>query len=169
MRYRAIAIVLFTLVFSHCKTVPVSYFPNAELVYLQSEGDQLTLQTLGYGTTEQNAVLNAQISAFDNLFFRGIPNSPYSNPLIGLNENDVKRNNRNYFAGFYGGKRLLNFINGYNIIASDKTVVLAKKIKNKKVEQGNVRSRAAYIEIIINVKSLRKDLEANKVIKPFGY
>lgn len=169
MKVKLYILVLVAFVFVQCKTVQVSYFPNAELVFLQSEGDQLTLQTLGYGTTEQNAVLNAQISAFDNIFFRGIPNSPYNNPLIGMDENGIKSKYRNYFQGLYGRQRLLNFINAFNVIASDKTVVLAKKIKKKGIQQGKVKSIAAFIEITINIKSLRKDLETNDLIRPFGY
>ncbi len=170
MKYIKVIITILVLAFfTQCKTSQVAYFPNAELVYINSEGDQLTLRMLGYGVNEQAAIFNAQINAFDNLFFRGIPNSPYNTPLIGTDEGMLKNKNASYFQNFYGGKRLLNFINGYSLIAADKTTVLARKIKNKTIVQGNVESIAAFVEITINIKSIRKDLENCDVIRPFGY
>jgi len=160
---------LLSAFFTQCKTTQTTYFPNAELEYIKAEGDQLTIRMLGYGVNEQTAIFDAQKNAFDNLFFRGIPNSSYNNPLIGIDENAIKNKNSNYFQEFYGNKRALNFINRYALIAADKTTVLAKKITNRNVTLDNVESIAAFIEITINIKSVRKDLENHKVIRPFGY
>lgn len=166
---KIILTILILVFFAKCKTPQVSYFPNAELEYLNTEGDQLTIRMLGYGIDEQAAIFDAQTNAFDNLFFRGIPNSPYNTPLIGIDENTIRNKNIKYFNEFYGNKRVLNFINRYTLIASDKTNILAQKITNKSIKQKQVESIAAFIEITINITSIRKDLENNKIIRAFGY
>lgn len=172
MKLSKLTIVLFMVLLPlvGCKsTAPISYFPSAELGYVNAEGDLLTLRVLGYGVSEQEAINNAKISGFDHLFFRGVPNSPYNNPLIGVDEKGIKTKFNSYFEMFYEDKGMLNFVSNYRLISSDEATVLAKKIKSRKTVLTDVKSIAAYIEMTINVKGVRKDLENKNVIRAFGF
>lgn len=156
-------------VLTNCKTQSIAYFPNAEIEYIETQDNLVTFRILGYGINEDDAITNAQINGFDNIFFRGIPNTANSNPLIGYNEREVKQKHQNFFNSFYRGRRMLNFINRTTLISSDKSKVLAKKIKKRSVVLDDIKSIAAYVELTYNMKSLRKDLEDKNVIKAFGF
>jgi hypothetical protein len=148
----------------------VAFFPTSEVTYQDYTGDILILRVLGYGGNENAAIENAQIRAVETLFFRGIPNSSISKPLIGYNENKLLQNNRSYFNQFFGYKRFLTFISETSFIGGQNQKVIATKIDKKKGnKQEMVDALVVAVDIFINVKPLRKDLEQNKVIRKFGF
>lgn len=165
---KLILLAVFTLLVS-CGSTKVAYFPTSEVTYNDYNGDILNVRVLGYGTNQQEAIEDAQIRALETLLFRGIPNSSISKPLVGYNETNLKQRNGNYFSEFYGGKRYLTFISESNFIAAENQQVIATKIKKKKTEKGMVKAIVAAVDVLINVKPLRKDLEQNNVIRKFGY
>ena len=89
--------------------------------------------------------------------------------MIGFNENELRNKNVSYFKRFYKDKRLLTFINNFSVVASGKESVVAQKVRNKRVVQDRVNSIVAVVDVTINMKSVRRDLEANKIIRAFGY
>jgi hypothetical protein len=169
MRIIKVSVLFFALVLVQCKSSQVAFYPTSELSLISSEGDLLKLGVLGYGVSQQDAVIDAKINAFNNLFFRGIPNSSNQNPLISIDEKKILAKHNAYFQELYQGMRMNTFINEYILIASDKTNVLAQKLKNRKVKQESMESVAAYIEISINTRALKKDLENYNIIKAFGF
>lgn len=153
-----------------CGSKKVAFLPTSEVTYQDYTGDILTLRVLGYGGTEIAAIEDAQIRAMETLFFRGIPNSNISKPLVGYNENELKQRHNNYFKEFFGYKRFLTFISETAFIGGQEQEVIATKINKKKgAKQGMVKALVVAVDVLINVKPLRNDLEQKKVIRKFGF
>ncbi|MEE9409054.1 MAG: hypothetical protein V3V28_13380 [Polaribacter sp.] len=148
----------------------VAFFPTSEVTYQDYSGDILTLRVLGYGANENSAIEDAQRRAMETLFFRGIPNSSISKPLIGYNENELKQSNNSYFQEFFGYKRFLTFISETSFIGGQKQKVIATKLNKKKgPKEDMVDALVVAVDVLINVKPLRKDLEQKNVIRKFGF
>ncbi|WP_394747146.1 hypothetical protein [Spongiimicrobium salis] len=135
-----------------CKSTENATFNSAKVYYVSNNGmNVLSLRSIDFGKTKEEAIYNAEKLAFQNLFFRGIPRSPFQNPLLGINEQEQYRKNRDYLDTFYK-QRMQTFIT-----YSYETISKAKK-----------GQKQALVNITINMKALRKDLEANNVIEKFG-
>ncbi len=160
---------ILSLIISCGSKKQVAFFPTSEVTYQDYSGDILTIRVLGYGANENVAIEDAQIRALETLFFRGIPNSSISKPLIGYNEREAKQKNAPYFNNFFGNKRFLTFISETLFIGGQKQKVIATKIDKKRSKQDMVDALVVAVDILINVKPLRKDLEGNKVIRKFGF
>lgn len=147
----------------------VAFFPTSEVTYQSYRSDILTIRVLGYGGNENSAVEDAQMRAMETIFFRGIPNSNISNPLIGFNENELKRTHSAYFKEFFGYKRFLTFISESVFVGGKNQKVIATKINKKGAKQDMLDALVVAVDISVNVKTLRKDLEQQNVIRKFGF
>ncbi|NCT10353.1 MAG: hypothetical protein GW772_09795 [Flavobacteriia bacterium] len=163
-----IALTAFFII-SGCASKQVAFFPTSEVTYQNYSGDILTLRVLGYGGNENTAIEDAQMRAMETLFFRGIPNSNISNPLIGFNENELKRTHNNYFKDFFGYKRYLTFISETMLIGGQKQKVIATKVDKKSAKQDMVDALVVAVDVLVNVKNLRKDLEDQNIVRKFGF
>jgi hypothetical protein len=147
------SLLLISLVFGFMGCSP-KILPTAETIF-ESAGEPGTiiLNSTGYykgGVDETTFVAEKQ--AFETLLFRGIPGSEVSNPLIGINEAEIKEKNKKYFDEFYTGKRYRTF------------VMSSEKIDTKQSKG----FRSVKIRLKINVSSLTKDLEYKGVKRGFG-
>lgn len=148
----------------------VAFFPTSEVTYQDYTGDILVLRVLGYGFNENAAIEDAQMRAMETLFFRGIPNSSISKPLVGYNEREQKLKNAAYYNDFFGNKRFLTFISETSFLGGQEQKVIATKISKKKgAKQDMVDALVVATDVFINVKPLRKDLEQKKIIRKFGF
>jgi hypothetical protein len=128
--------------------------PTAETIF-ESNGEPGTiiLISTGYfkGGVEQTTFV-AEKQAFETLLFRGIPGSAVSNPLIDIDEVEIKEKNKKYFDEFYDGKRY-------------RTFVMSSEAIESKLSKG---FRYVKLRMKINVSSLTKDLESKGVKRGFG-
>jgi hypothetical protein len=129
---------------------------SAEVNFLSEATGTITVRAIGYGKNKAEAIDNAEINALDVLLFRGIPESTQKDPLISTNSDEVKSKNKDYFDNFYAGKQFKTFINSAIPTTED-------LIKNK----GGKKSIA--VDIKINIKALKLDLEEKKIIRKFGF
>ncbi|MFN8267342.1 MAG: hypothetical protein U0T31_05000 [Chitinophagales bacterium] len=120
--------------------------------YINMKNEVLTFRCEGIGSNKDDAIRDAQINGFKILFFRGVPGSTYSAPMISVNESNELEKNKTYFDELFNQKRYLSFVTS-SIIAS------VYNTKEKKVS----------IEISINTRSLRQDLVSNKVLSDYGF
>jgi hypothetical protein len=167
INYLLVLLALISL--SSCGSKKVAFFPTSEVTYQNYTGDILTLRVLGYGGNENTAIEDAQMRAMETLFFRGIPNSSLNNPLIGFNENDLKMTHNAYFKEFFSYKRFLTFISQTMVVGGQKQKVIATKVDKKSASQDMVDALVVAVDVLVNVKSLRKDLEQKNVIRKFGF
>lgn len=132
-------------------TLPL-YSSEVDFINKESTGT-ITLKSNGFGKDMDDAITDAQISAFNILLFRGIPATELNVPLV-ENEKDAKSKNPEYFKNFFEQGNFRSFI-----MSSRQSSDLLKVKGGKSIS----------IEVKINFNSLRKDLEQNNVIRKFGF
>lgn len=94
------------------------------------------------------AVDNAIKDAFYQILFRGIPGSrEYQRPLLGTDEN-VMKNNAEYFDNMINGGRIYTFVN-YSALSYYKR-------------------KEAVVKVSLNVQALQADLEKHNIYRRFG-
>lgn len=129
--------------------------PTAETTYLTYKEGVLNVRSTGYCTLtdyKDQCIDAAQQNAFKTLFYRGIPGSQQNTPLIGIDEKE-KTANEKFMKDFFASGRYKTFI-----VSSTPVSDLIRQRKQKSIT----------VDVGINLASLRKELEHNKVIKPFG-
>ncbi|MEO1030856.1 MAG: hypothetical protein AAFX55_05600 [Bacteroidota bacterium] len=139
------------LVLSNCGSSKEAEFTSARVKYISNnEYETLTLSSVDSGSDKEEAIYKAQKLAFQNLFFRGVPNSPYNKPLIGLNESESYKKHKGYLNDFYNG-RMQTFI-------TNSTDFIDKKGPGV----------TATVNLTINMRALKKDLQNNNLTQKFG-
>jgi hypothetical protein len=119
----------------------------------KEENGAVTVNSKGYGKNENAAITDAQENAFNIVLFKGIPGSELSVPLV-VNENEAKSKNKEYFNKFFGNGGYQNFLMSSILTeapSKDKSGVFCS------------------VDLKINIKSLRIDLEQNNIIRKFGF
>ena len=135
---------LIMVMMSACKTL-VQDNPSA---IAENEG-VIIVRSTGTGSNQRTAMIDAEQQAFKDLFFRGYPTSQQKVPMIGVNENALMQQHKAYFDQF--------FVNRYRTFL----------IRSKPV--GNFSGKQLTMDVTINIRALRTDLEQNGIIRKFGY
>lgn len=120
--------------------------------YISMKNDVLSFRCNGTGSNKEDATKDAQINAFKILFFRGVPGSTYSAPMISVNEAQELQKNKMYFDKLFNENRYLSFV-------TSSTVATVYNSKENKIA----------IEISINTRSVRQDLVNNKILSDYGF
>lgn len=128
--------------------------PTAETTFISAgEAGTIVLNSTGYykGSVDQTTFV-AEKQAFETLMFRGIPGSEVPNPLVGINEAEIKGKHKAYFDEFYNSKRYRTFV-----------------MSSENIESRQSKGyRYVKLRLKINVSSLTKDLESKGVKRGFG-
>ena len=150
---KLLGLVLLALIAGSCKsTNQNAQVASARVRYMGNEArNTLTVNSMDYGSNNEEAIYNAKRLTFQNLFFRGVAGSPFNDPLIGINEQEEYKKHKDYLSDFYQN-RMESFI-------------LNSREKVEKVKGGQ---RKANITLTVNLRALRQDLEDKQVIKKFG-
>jgi len=138
------------LLLNGCKTLPES----APVATYEKEGT-ITVRSTGTGHNARRARLDAERQAFYTLFFRGYPDSQQKTPLIGYAEANIPQQHREYFRSMFGKTELGN--NRY------RTFILASR------PSGRFSGHQQDVDVTINLRALRSDLEHSGIIRKFGY
>jgi len=141
------------ILFSACgnRTIPTS----GQVNYLTSDNGTISMRAMGEGTKKTEALINAELNAFNTILFRGMPESQQKQPLIETNEVDIKNKYPQYFQSFYNEMRYKSFLMS-SVVTGD-----YQKLPNFKI--------GVTIDIKINVNALKYDLEQAGLIRKFGY
>lgn len=129
--------------------------PSAEVNYISGKEGTIIVRAIGFGSNQEDAIIDAEINSFNVLLFRGLPESEQKIALIGTNESNEKEKHKDYFNMFYTDKRYKTFM-----MSSIPTSNLTRHKGGKK---------SIAVDVKINLLSLRKDLEENNIIRKFGY
>lgn len=135
-----------------CRTSYLTHSVN----YISEDSQTINLRCDGFGQNELTAITDAEKYAVESILFRGIPDSQLKDPLVNINENDARKNNKKYFDELLEEKRYKTFI-----ISSIPTT----KIHHVK---GGGGQKSISIDVSINLRALRTDLEQNGIIRKFG-
>lgn len=130
--------------------------PTAEVTYLSAANGVMNVRSVGYcqlSDSKENCTEAAEENAFKILFYRGIPGSQQSTPLITVDERSKEANSK-FSKDFFESKRYKTFITSINPVSD-----MARQKNQKKI----------IVDVGINLAALRKELEQNKEIRKFGY
>jgi hypothetical protein len=84
--------------------------PSSEVNYISGKEGTIIMRAIGIGLNEEDAIIDAEINAFNVLLFRGLPESEQKIALIGTNESNEKEKHKDYFNDFYANKRYKTFM-----------------------------------------------------------
>lgn len=116
----------------------------------------LSLRVIAYGKKAKEAVVNAEQSAIKSILFRGIPGSnQVETPLVGIDEENIRKDHKKYFKVFFEEQRYSSFI-----LSNISIMGFAKDATKRK---------CITVDIKVNLQALRSDLEQHKVIRKFGF
>ena len=138
---------------SACKTL-VENNPTAVSDPTAENKGYITVRTTGTGVKQRRAMIDGERQAFKDLFFRGYPSSQQKIPMIGVNENALVQQYKVYFYQFFGKTEL----------GPDRYRTFL--IRSKPV--GKYSGNQLTMDVTINLRALRTDLEQNGIIRKFG-
>lgn len=121
--------------------------------HLSSNGEAMTMRVVGYGKNAKKASDDAEISVLKALIFTGIPNTQQSVPMV--NETEAASRSRH-------GKFWNNFWNGQYKNLITRSVIVRKFGKDEN------KQKSITLEVTVNTRALRQELERNGVIRKFG-
>lgn len=135
-----------------CKSTAV---PSGEVTYLSTsnQGDLMKISARGYGANERAIIADAERRAFETLLFSGLTGSSVQYPMV--NDPNARQTNKDYF------KKLLDE-QGYRSYLA--TPGMADKV-NKDKRSGK---KSALVTMQVNVLTLRRELERQKLTRKFG-
>ena len=148
------SLVVFVLLLLSCSCNRQA-LPTAKVNYLSSKDGTITIKSIGVGSNEANAIMDAEKNAFNVILFRGLPASEQLNAIVGTNEAEEIEMHKEYFDSFYKEKRYQTFV-----MSSIPTSSLIK------LKGGG---KSISVDVKVNITALRKDLEQNNIIRKFGF
>lgn len=123
--------------------------------YISEANGCISLQVTAYGKKSIEAIERAEKLAIEQLLFRGIPDSEtFNHPLIDTREDEILTTHTDYFERLFQENRYKGFVVSSTIVSK-----LAKDITKRK---------SLTINLTINVKTFKRDLENYCIIRKFG-
>ena len=122
--------------------------------YLSNTGETMTLRAVGYGKNAMTASTDAELSVIKALMFHGIPDTQQSTPMVSRNETETMKENKKFLTKFFEGEY-------QNIIT--RSVIVHKFGKN------GIKKKNITLDVTVNIRALRTELERNGVIRKFGF
>lgn|SRR5574344_83421 len=125
-------------------------------VNLLSEADgTITVRSIGTGNNKENAIIKSEINAITILLFRGVPSSQQNTPILSIDETEAKKTYKKYFDELFIQGRYKTFIMS--------SIPVGIFTKHGRAE------RDIPVDITINLKALKNDLENHGIVRKFGY
>lgn len=137
-----------------CKTSTV--YPTANVTFQSNSNGVIQARCIGLGKEQQEAINDAEKNMLRTLLFRGLPGSGQETPLLSVNEAECEQNYPDYWDSLWGDSmRYKTFVQS-SVPISDL----------QKQQRGLYR---IAVDVKINIKALRMDLEKQGLIRRFGY
>ncbi|MDR3681444.1 MAG: hypothetical protein P4L41_15865 [Flavipsychrobacter sp.] len=136
------------LLFFTCATL------SAQVSFVSGEKGTITVRTSGNGKGINDAIANAEKDVFYMLLFRGIAGSEQSSALITTREDEAQQKYKAYLDPLLS-ERYPSFI--------------ISAVQDGEPVKGKHSQYSVMLDVTVNVTALRKDMEANQVIRKFGF
>lgn len=128
-------------------------FAQYQVNHLQSNGDTMTFRVVGYGKNAKKASADAEINVLKAIIFKGIPDTQQSVPMIRDTEDATYSKNQGFWNNFWNGD-YQNFITRSVIV--------------RKFGKDDNKQKSITLEVTVNIRALRQDLQKNGIIRKFG-
>lgn len=135
------------------KVRPSEYAAYVNLVS-ESKG-AVTVRSTGWGKNEAQALEDAEVRAMLTLLYVGLPTSAKHGAMV-ANESEANTKNPSYFEQLITQRAYKKFV-----------MSSAAKGSFSKMKGDKVKSMA--VDVTVNTDALRKDLEANEIVRKFGF
>ena len=128
---------------------PMGYERTGEVKCLSHDRETITLASKAMGSTSSEAQFNADVKAFENLFYKGVPNSNQEAALVDSKKKDEVAD------------QLVEFFNS----GEYKHYLMESTVMNQSVNKGTY-----FVDqkVHVHLSALRKYLEDNNIIRKFG-
>ncbi len=124
--------------------------------YVSDGTENISLRVLSYGKKSKEAMDNAEKVAIQTILFRGIPGSnQVEYPMIGVNEKEIQEQHRVYFKELFDKERYHSFI--------------ISNVPISRFEKDATKKKRIIVDVKVNIRALRLDLEQNGIIRKFGF
>lgn len=144
---------LFLVFLTSCATTlpePTAYQRTGEVKCLVHDNATISMHVKAMGSTPSEAQHYADIKAFDNIFYKGIPNSNQEVPMI--EEERRTPENDAFVQNFYHTSKHREYITESSVLKMSE-------------HQG---STFVDQKVTVHLSALRRYLEENDVIRKFG-
>ena len=124
--------------------------------YVSDGTGSISLRVLSYGKKSKEAMDNAEIKAIQAILFRGIPGSnQVEYPMAGISEKEMQSQHNSYFKELFDKERYRSFI--------------ISNVPISQFEKDATKKKRIIVDVKVNIRALRLDLEQNGVIRKFGF
>lgn len=130
-------------------TRPTAFSHQVSLVEPEQTPGLLWISSNGQGGNSDKAIHDAQRAIFDQLLFRGVAGSSWNTPMV-QSEGDPKLEHPDFYKGFLDELGYRSFILSAQHGTYDK------------------KSKVVTTRIHIDTNALRRHLEQQSIIRPFG-
>ena len=144
------SIAIFVTIMLACLDVCAQYQTN----YLSSTATTITVRAVGHGRNSNKATIDAEHNALLAILYNGFERATYSSALITELRDDVEKTNYNYFRNFWN---------------SEYRQFIQSSIVTQPFAKDSANNKCIVLDITINHKALRENLEKNGVIRKFGF
>lgn len=157
--YQNIALLgIMTILILGCKTTKntgIVNYPSGEVIYMSdhSERNVIALQSKGYGKNYNEAIIDAEKRAVEQLLYRGVANSSSNLPILPISGVSTAQKNQieQYFRELAYRKHL--------------TYIQRSEVKDR---DKPARMVISEVMVKIDLLSLRRDMEQLGIIPKFG-
>lgn len=120
---------------------------------LSDNGDTMTFRVVGYGKNAKKASADAELSVIKALMFYGIPGTQQQVAMVPETESNAMKNHKKFLESFYD----------CGLSECDNTVG-----DSTAVFQGRNKQKSITLDVTVNIRALRSELERNGLIRKFG-
>lgn len=146
---RKLIILLFLVLGANLSLLHAQYQVN----HLSTDGETMTFRVVGYGKNAKIASSDAETNVVKTLLFKGVPDTQQSVPIIRETEQSAYSREKAFWKSFWGGEY-------QNVITRSVIVRKFGKDENKQ--------KSITLEVTVNTRALRQEMERNGVIRKFG-
>lgn len=136
-----------------CVVITFKMLAQYQVNCISTDRENMTFRVVGYGKNLKEASHDAETGVIKTLIFYGVPNSPQSVAMINRPQRQVESEYSSFFDNFYK-RDYQNLIN--------KSIIVRKFGKDENKQKNIV------LDVTVNVRALRQELERNGVIRKFG-
>lgn len=133
--------------------ITLDSFAQYQVNYLNSDGETMTFRVVGYGKNAKKASCDAETNVIKAIIFKGVPNTQQSVPMIKETEVSTYSMNKDFWDTFWNGEY-------QDVIIRSLIVRGFGKDENKQ--------KSITLEVTVNIRALRQELERNGIIRKFG-
>lgn len=154
MKY-IVYVLLGLFLFQSCKTTAV--YPTANVTFQSVKNGVIQARCIGLGEDEQAAINDAEKNMVRTLLFRGLPGSGQEAPLLSIDEAECEQKYPDYMETLFSesSMRYKSFLQS-SIPVSD-------------LQNHGKGVKSIAVDVKVNLKALRLDLEKQGLIRRFGY